>query len=893
MSNFLDEEEDERDPSFLSQLRDRYDEEDEDEDEPTDRADRVADDYLGRNAAPLEELGALPVWDIETESRPPPIRESRDLTTALPPSPYTPPSVPKRMESLVGNIPDPSPQAGGAAEPEGFVGEMRRSARFNRERQAPDAPGGLGPARQRGTAPAAPVPRPAPRTISDYTGPGGEGAVPSGDETSRVRRPYSIPEWLRPEERVTPSETTVHSPPSTAMSTAGDGRMQHRRADVDVASRLPTRDTEEAQPGFGEAEGSMSFAQEEADAGVAGADAERERRSGLTLEQLIDEASHEAMEPTDAPVDNEALELALNRIDAGESEAEDEAAVESVAEDEMEEAAEAEGRELTDQERRDAAEDRTLWIQNIIRSGGNLAASLINAIAGGSPENSQRIVQASQQNRVAFAQELNAVRQSRHRRDRLAQEGEIRTRQAEQRDRQLDIQETGQEARIDVSRQDLEMRRLVTEAQAAALGRENEMVPEDELRGWWSSLNAQGRTGDQSQDDFAAQQWTRGELAANLNELEQPRGRGGMGGGSRRRRPRTGPPGTPPSGDDAIVVDGIPVLEWDDERVRKWDQMTTDQRLAFIRLGYRPPGWAEEGAAAVNPEALTEISQLDPSARTGLAPALSRYETQVGTARGSNPVTARSTGVMQRAGLPLAGRQIGSESGATLYMPRQAANMPNPTFLNRTQLQQRISNANRLDALEIQVRQQVAAYNRAVAGGASVTAAQAAAASGDGIIAGGQRRVARWLRERGEFSPETENALTALLQAEAAYEGTVALLRNIDNWGAVTVGEREVAQSITGSPGEPGLMGAFDPGQMQRYYAQVARMREGLDSVNNETFTQTPNVWTVDFSGLPGGESHPMNGRQMNMAQVRRAVERYISRNPNANMSGLSITAAR
>jgi len=890
VSDILDEEED----GFLGQLRDRYG------GPSSERATAVADDYLAQNRGFLEALP--PVVDVlpDDERQHPPVI-TRPEQSPISPNPYSREAVPKRMESLVGSVPDPSSALPTAptgrfrsgTSPSGTVANTARSG----------APGGLDPARQRGTAPAAPVPRRAPRTISDYTGPGGEGVVPRGDETSRARRPYSIPEWLRPEERVTPSETRVYSPTRTAMSTTGDDRMQARRAGVDVASRLPTRlppsrDTEEDQPGFGEAEGSMSFTQAETDAAVAGAGAERERRSGLTLEQLIDEASQGATAPTDAPADNEALELALNRIEAGESEAEDEAAVESVAEDEAEEAAEAEGRELTERERRDAAEDRTLWIQNIIRSGGNFAALLVNAIAGGSPENTQRLTQASQRNRAMFAQELNAVRQSRHRRNQLAQEGEIRTRQADQRDRQLDIQEQGQEARLDISRQDLEMRRLVTEAQAAALGRANEMVPEDELRGWWSALNAQGRTGDQSQDDFAAQQWTRGELAANLNELEQPRGRGGRGARSRRRGPGGAPPGTPPGGDNVPVVDGIPVNEWSDERIHTWNTTMRDHpsRIAFLNFGYRPRGWTTnpDGTPSepVNPEGLERARQLDPDESRGLAAALSRFEGEVSAATRTNPVTARSTGVMQRAGLPLAGRAL-NEGGAVLYTPRQGTGMPNPTFNNIQNLQKRITNSRRLDRLEMNVRRAMAQYNQAMANGASSTAVSLATAAGPGIAAGGQRAIARYLDGAGHLSQPTRDAVGALLRAEQALEGTTAVLRELDTWGAVTMGERDVAQEVIGQVREPGLQGGFDPSQVERYYAAVGRMRDEVREGNRLAFTQTPNSWVLDFSGLPGGESHPMNGRQMDLANVRRAVEQYIRRNPNANMSGLSITAAR
>lgn len=632
---------------------------------------------------------------------------------------------------------------------------------------------------------------------------------------------------------------TAMEPARQFGSNAASDAMDERRAAASgrVGDMLP-QDRREPE----EFEADMTFSEEE---GQAAADqyeqeeAEREQRRGMSLDDLLVEATEGAQdrEPT---VTDEALELALNRLGEGASPQE---AAADAAEQSAEPASDTDAmspaqREAQEARGREERLRRIFAIGQALRGLGAVVAGIAGA-EGATGILAQNISAANERemSRVTGLAERAEQRAARQ------QEQDYRDRQLAQQQSQFEDQQSLRERQeeradreLDLTAEQAELQNQMSRLEIAAQERGNELVSPEELGRIWGAYSGAGRTSDMTRDEFIAQEITNSELNDTLGErFPMPR-RGRRGGSGRRGRRGSGTSTTPTLSEETLAHFSNQVDSpgsWNDEQMRMYTDTDATTQAAII-AGYRPPGWNGPNSPAVNPDRYRETMEASEARITGLNARRAEISEAMEAAR-RLPLRDR----LANHYLPAQGRVLGSNTGREVLVRH-----PNATMDDDEISRQLTASANMRDV----TAEYQSAFNR-LSELAETEDARAAAMSmsPNDFIA--------WL---GTNNHPNQAAMQAAMSdmSEAAQVAT-SLIREAENWGAVTLGERQQVMNDLGNPDQPinYIMGT--PLQRQRAMFTTRmnnlanRSQRALEGGENQTpqVRRVPNTFTAVHNG--------------------------------------------
>ncbi len=622
--------------------------------------------------------------------------------------------------------------------------------------------------------------------------------------------------------------TAMEAPRSFGTSVATDA-MDERRSAAAGALDLP-----EDRRGA-EFDSDMTFSEEE---GQAAADefeqseADRERRQGMSLDDLINEASADAQdqEPT---VTDEAVRGALDRMEQG-------AGLEEAAEQSVQEAAEDEASESPDEE--SGMSRRT--VRGIVNALQAIFAAVAVAsdpgAAGGVAEGA--LAQIQGRNQRAAEQRQFEARMQEQRTAREEEQG-YRDRQLAQQQSQFDDQQglrERQEGRadreLDLTAEQAELQNQMSRLEIAAQERGNELASPEELGRIWGAYSGAGRTSNMTRDEFIAQEITNSELNDTLGErFPMPR-RGRRGGSGRRGRRQGGNNNTPTLSEDTLAQFSDQIDSpgsWNDEQMRIYRDVGATTQTAII-AGYRPPGWNGRGTPAVNPQLYRETVDAGEARVSAFNPRRTEINEAMAAAR-QLPLRDR----LSNHYLPAQGRVLGSRSGNEVLVRHPNATMDDDEISRQLTAVQQMRGA---------TQRYQSAFNR-LSELAETEDARAAAMSMS------PNDFVAWLGTNNH--PNQAAMQEAMADMSEAAQAATSLIRTAENWGAVTLSEREQVMGDLGDPDQPinYIMGTPLNRQRVMFTGRMnqlaSRSEQALEGGENQTpqVRRIPNTFTATHNG--------------------------------------------
>ncbi len=674
-------------------------------------------------------------------------------------------------------------------------------------------------------------------------------------------------------------DTAMEEPRRFGSNVVTDKQDRRRAATSDrVGAELPRdrRDEEfDADMTFTEEEGQAVADEFEAD------EAERTRRSGMSLMDLVDEASEGAV-AQESTVTDEAVELALDRLGQGDSvEEAAEAAAEETSE-EPEEATPMTPEERAAQEARDseARLRRIFAISQAIRGLG----AVIAGVGGGSAA-AQSLSEAVERANQAEMQRVQSRAERMDRRAQQARDEAFRTRQLDQSQAQFEAQqelrerqEERAEREFGLSSEQAALQNEMTRLEIAAQEQGNALVSQEELARIYSVFSSAGRTGTMTRDEFMAQEITNRELNDTL-DTRFPVPRRGARSGRRRGTGRgrgtgTGSATTPAAtGADDLYAGQVDMpSRWTNRQIEIYNGMNERGKSA-IHAGYRPPGWFGEGSEAVNPEFMTGELPASEERIEQRRLAGERTREAISAARGQD-----QTRRIVNSYMPRAGRVLGAQDGNEVQILAETATVEPDVAADHLRT---YANSNAA----------VNAYNNAYARLQALT-------ENDVNLrrAALERSPNDFIAMFGESDDEGQRlAAEAMADLSAAGSAAISLIREAENWGAVTLSEREQVEQELGSPDNPINMATGRSRQNAQTFFN-SRMRDLIESQRRYLFggpgqpaqiETVPNTFT--FIGEEGQRVTGVPRNQMR-ALIRQIMERYPdSREANRRIVAMDI----